>query len=196
MNTILYTAQEALIAFFLLLPIFCYLNKRRFISNRQTLLYLLFATYMTGVYAVVGLPDIAYYRFSPNINLEPFLYMFSDLRSTVLNVVLFLPLGLFLPILWEDFSSLWKTVLVGFLTSLTIELLQIFTFRATDINDLMTNTLGTLVGFFFGLAVRKYLHPLDPEKKRSHIPMVFGIAFLTMFFLHPFFSSVIYRIFS
>ena len=77
MNAILSTAQEALIAFFLLLPIFCYLNKRRFISNRQTLLYLLFATYMTGVYAVVGLPDIAYYRFSPNINLEPFLYMYG-----------------------------------------------------------------------------------------------------------------------
>ena len=196
MNRILYTAQEALIAFFLLIPIFYYLNKHHFIGSRQTLLYLLFATYMTGVYAVVGLPDIAYFRFRPNINLEPFLYMFSDLSNTVLNVVLFLPLGLFLPILWEDFSSLWKTVLVGFLTSLTIELLQIFTFRATDINDLMTNTLGTLIGFFFGLTVRKYLHPLEPEKKRSHIPMVFGIAFLTMFFLHPFFSSVIYRIFS
>ena len=89
-----------------------------------------------------------------------------------------------------------KTVFVGLLTSLTIELLQIFTFRATDVNDLMTNTLGAFIGYFFGLMIRKFLHPIEPETKRVHIPMVFGIAFFTMFFLHPFFSSVIYRIFS
>ena len=195
MYRILVTAREALIALLLLLPIFYYLNKNRIIHSRQTVLYLLFATYLTGVYAVVGLPDIAYYRYSPNINLEPFLYMFSDLGNTVLNVVLFLPLGFFLPILWADFSSVWKTVLVGFLTSLTIEVLQIFTFRATDINDLMTNTLGSLIGYFLGLAIVKFVPAVEPEKRRTHIPMVFGISFLTMFFLHPFFSSVIYRLF-
>ncbi len=195
MHRILYTAREALIAFFLLLPIFFHLNKHRFSSTRKTVLYLLFATYLTGVYAVVGLPDIAYYRFSPNINLEPFRYMFSDLGNTVLNVILFLPMGFFLPILWKDFSSLWKTVLVGFLTSLTIELLQIFTYRATDVNDLMTNTLGAFVGYFLGIFVEKFLHPIDPEERRFDIPLVFGISFFTMFFIHPFFSSVIYGIF-
>lgn len=195
MYRILITAREALIAFILLLPIFYYLNKHRFFNTRQTALYLLFATYLTGVYAVVGLPDIAYYRFSPNINLEPFLYMFSDLGNTVLNVILFLPLGFFLPILWSDFSSPWKTVLVGFLTSLTIELLQIFTYRATDVNDLMTNTLGCLIGYFLGLVVVKFVPPIKPEARRYHIPLVFGISFLTMFFLHPFFSSIIYQMF-
>ena len=32
--------------------------------------------------------------------------------------------------------------------SLTIEVLQLFVFRATDINDLIMNTLGALVGYF------------------------------------------------
>ena len=31
--------------------------------------------------------------------------------------------------------------------SLTIEVLQLFVFRATDINDLIMNTLGALVGY-------------------------------------------------
>ena len=64
---------SALFAFLLLLPIFALLNRYRFHNFIRTAVYLILATYLCAVYAVVGLPDIAYYRFSPNINLEPFL---------------------------------------------------------------------------------------------------------------------------
>lgn len=195
MLRILYTAREAMVAFLLLLPIFALLNRYRFHNFIRTAVYLILATYLCAVYAVVGLPDIAYYRFSPNINLEPFLYMFSDMGSTLLNVVLFLPLGFLLPLLWVDFRSVWKTLLVGFLTSLTVELLQIFTYRATDVNDLMTNTLGTLLGYCFGWAVQHFLFPDFPETGRKNILLVFSVAFAVMFFLHPAFSAMIYRIF-
>lgn len=35
-----------------------------------------------------------------------------------------------------------ETVGLGLMTSLGIEILQIFTFRATDINDVITNVAG------------------------------------------------------
>ena len=194
MQILIHTAQEALIALLLLLPVFTLLNRYRIHNGPRTGMYLAFAAYLCAVYVVVGLPDICYYRFSPNINLEPFLYMFSDKRSTPLNVVLFLPLGFLLPILWADFRSVWKTVFVGLLTSLTIELLQIFTFRATDVNDLMTNTLGTLLGFCFGRLVQRFALPGFPEKSRQDIPLVFAVPFVIMFFLHPPFSALIYRL--
>ena len=194
MQIITRTAAEALIALLLLVPIFELLNRRRFHNDQRTGAYLVFAAYLCAIYVVVGLPDIGYFRFRPNINLKPFQYMFSDLRSTVPNVFLFLPLGCFLPILWADFRSAWKTVFVGFLTSLTIELLQIFTFRATDVNDLMTNTLGTLLGYGFGRTIQHFFAPDFPEKDRTHISLVFGTAFAVMFFLHPPFSALIYRL--
>ena len=36
---------------------------------------------------------------------------------------------------------------MGFAVSLGIELLQLFTFRLTDIDDLITNTAGTVIGY-------------------------------------------------
>ena len=40
--------------------------------------------------------------------------------------------------------------------SLAMEVLQLFTFRATDVDDLIMNTLGTLLGYIIGaLIVRR-----------------------------------------
>jgi len=68
-----------------------------------------------------------------------------------LNIVGFVPFGVFLA---AYLSSVWSTaaaevitVLLGFLTSLTIESLQAYLpTRDSGINDLITNTLGTLLG--------------------------------------------------
>lgn len=55
---------------------------------------------------------------------------------------MFVPVGFFLPFLWKKYED-WKQVLL-FCTFLTvlIEVDQIFTFRTTDIDDLLTNLLG------------------------------------------------------
>lgn len=192
MQILIHIVQETLIALVLLLPVFVLLNRRRFHNTLRTGVYLILALYLCAVYVVVGLPDIGYWRYRPNINLEPFRYMFSDLRSTVPNVYLFLPLGFFLPILWQDFRSLPKTVFVGFLTSLTIELLQIFTFRATDVNDLMTNTLGTLLGWCIGRLTLHFAFQDFPDRSRKDIPLVFALPFAVMFFFHPLLSTLIF----
>ena len=108
------TALEAGLAATVLIPVLLVLNRMRFHSIRTTVLYIFFAVYLTGVYAVVGLPNITYIRFELNLNLIPFADMLSDLSGTLLNVLLFIPLGLFLPLLWSRFQSLWKTVLFDF----------------------------------------------------------------------------------
>ena len=61
---------------------------------------------------------------------------------TMLNIVLIIPLGFFLPLLYKKYDSLGKIALVGFLVSLSIEIAQMFGTGATDINDLITNTVG------------------------------------------------------
>lgn len=61
------------------------------------------------------------------------------------NIVLFMPIGFCLPLLWQ--FSAGRTVLTGLGCSLFIELCQLFLPRATDVDDLLLNTAGVLLGY-------------------------------------------------
>lgn len=185
---------EALTAAVVLIPVFLLLKNRMQWSTRRTVCCILFSLYLAAMYAVVGLPNVTYIRFDPNFNFEPFAYMFSDLDSTLLNVVLFFPLGLALPIFWQDLKPFWKTILLGFCFSLLIETLQIFSFRATDVNDLMTNTFGTLVGWLAARLILRLNPKLTPGKNTAELPILCGVTFGVMFFVHPFLSNLVWSI--
>lgn len=116
---------EAGVAAVILVPLFLVVNRIYFHDLGRTVGYLIFAIYLACVDAVVGLPCITYIRLDFNYNFVPFLHMFSDYRSSLLNVLLFVPLGFFLPLFWKKFSAFGYTLLFGFCTSLLIELLQI-----------------------------------------------------------------------
>ena len=109
----------------------------------------LFVLYLCEMFDVVGIPAAQYIRWEPNISLIPF----SDGThwlgvQRVLNAVMFAPFGFLLPVLWRGCRKWSVTTLAGFLLSLTIEILQMFCFRATDVDDLLMNTLGAGFGFF------------------------------------------------
>lgn len=92
--------------------------------------------------------------FNPNINLIPFKYGFGI--ENILNIVLFMPLGFLLPTLWEKYRNFWSTFCYGLFFSLFIEIGQLFVKnRRTDINDLIMNTIGTIVGWVIFNAIRK-----------------------------------------
>lgn len=190
-TTLFFWGLDGTAAAILLLPIFCLLHKRCFHSVTKTLWYFFLSLYLCAVYVVVGLPDIRYIRLDFNINLKPFAYMFSAYKSTLLNVLLFIPLGFFLTVLWKRFRNGFLTVLFGFAMSLIIELLQLFTFRATDVNDLMTNTFGTLVGWCIGRLALRLIPGLKPGEDTQTVFAICAISFGVMFFLHPFLADTI-----
>jgi glycopeptide antibiotics resistance protein len=69
------------------------------------------------------------------------------------NVVLFVPFGVLLPIIWARFHSLKQLLLAAALASLGIELLQLalglagLLSRSIDVDDVVLNTLGAAVGW-------------------------------------------------
>ncbi len=66
--------------------------------------------------------------------------------NILLNIALFVPLGLLLPMVSKRLGK-W-TVPAGFLLSLGVELAQLgLSIGTFDVDDLFTNTLGTLLGF-------------------------------------------------
>ena len=75
---------------------------------------------------------------------EPELY-----RSMLMNAFLFVPLGLSLPFVFGGSIAkrIMLTILVGFLLSVTVESIQFFAFLGmTETDDVICNTLGTLIG--------------------------------------------------
>lgn len=192
MQRILFMLLDAGIAAVLLFPLFIYLNNRYFHSKRRTLWYFLLAVYLSAIYAVVGLPDICYVRFDVHINLVPFAYMFSDYGNSLLNVLLFVPLGFLLPVFCRRYRNLGWTTLFGLILSLVIELMQIFTLRATDINDLMTNTTGTVLGWLLGRIFIRFVPGYPLDERSQNVKTVFLVTFLIMFFVHPLFSKIIF----
>ena len=108
------------------------------------LLSFAFCFYLVGVLTVTGVWFFG--SLAPRFSFVPFVGMIRSPVESVLNIVLFVPLGIFLPIQYERFDSIGKAALVGFLLSLSIELLQMFDSGTTDVNDLIMNTLGACLG--------------------------------------------------
>ena len=62
------------------------------------------------------------------------------------NILLFLPYGFLWGLMRK--KGLWNALAVGFLTSLGIEFLQLFSGRGVfQTDDMITNTLGALLGY-------------------------------------------------
>ncbi|MEV4703394.1 VanZ family protein [Actinoplanes sp. NPDC049316] len=72
--------------------------------------------------------------------------------SFVLNVVMFVPLGVLVPLLWPAAGSLRRIAALSFAASAAIETLQLVwwltlgSFRTVDVNDLIANTAGGVAG--------------------------------------------------
>lgn len=121
------------------------------LSRSKHILTAVFALYIFAVFHVTGtgtLYDALLYRleFRPEqLNLIPF----SDGVGVTgyLNILLFVPFGLLIPLLWARMDHPAIIVCSGFGFSLLIELSQLLNNRRTDIDDLLLNTLGALIGY-------------------------------------------------
>lgn len=69
------------------------------------------------------------------------------------NIAIFVPFGVLIPLIYKDIRNLKKVALLSASFSLLIEIIQFFVGRSVDIDDLLLNTLGGIVGYL----IYKYL---------------------------------------
>lgn len=189
------TLIEALSALLVLTPLFLILNRVRFHSGKRTLLYFLFTSYLAAVYHLTGLPTILFLTFDVNLNLVPTALFTKELVLSLLNVAMFVPLGFFLPLLWKKYRRLKNTLLFGIGATVFIELAQLFTYRATDINDVITNTAGALLGYLlFRLAHKLRPDGIAPAKERGDLLLILAVTAAGMFFVQPLIATFLYGI--
>lgn len=99
-----------------------------------------------------------------NLNLKPFatikLYLYvltapelarhipAAIVNLAGNVVMFVPLGAFLPAIWQGLRALWKTLLCTAFVICLIETAQLLTLVGScDVDDLLLNVLGAALGY-------------------------------------------------
>lgn len=70
------------------------------------------------------------------------------LRHSFLNIIMFVPMGYFLPIVTKRARNWWNVILFGVGISFGIELLQYVTLLGMfDVDDLFNNTIGVVIGW-------------------------------------------------
>lgn len=83
------------------------------------------------------------------------------------NIIGFIPLGILIPMLFFGFRHFIGTTILIFWISLTFELLQlIFNLGVFDVDDILLNTLGGVLGFVMYkiLIITKIIKPLERKK--------------------------------
>lgn len=156
-------AQRSLGGYIFVVPgVILYFLKLKKDSKKQTRIHIItafvFCYYLIGVLTMAGIGRIK--AFSPKFVCIPFAEMIIGPADAALNVLLFLPFGFFLSLLYKRYNRISRIALVGFLLSLSVELVQMFGRGATDINDLITNTVGTCLGY----CIYKLLSKLTPKE--------------------------------
>ncbi len=196
---------ECLSTLIFIIPSILILNHTLFKQNNlnKVIMGFLFAFYCMTVFSITGIPSYNTIRVDFSFNLIPLADIINNpagyIINTILNIILFMPMGFLVPAIWTEYRSLKKTILVGFSVSVIIEILQIFTFRLTDIDDLINNTFGTFLGYYIGkLFSFKLPFKISGNFKNTFIKyeplIILIIVLLVKFFLKPLLSDTIWDI--
>lgn len=187
MENILLTLLDKLCGAIVSLPlviIYIFLFDRERAKRKWGWMVLL-TLYLNAMYIVVGVPGVQYICWDPTLNLIPFQdFSARNIEGMILNAIMFAPLGFLLPAYFERYRYWGRTLAAGFLTSLTAELIQLFTLRATDVDDLIMNTLGTVIGFLLAkLVFRRRTAVYRGKKDWLELVIVNGIVLLVIVFI-------------
>jgi glycopeptide antibiotics resistance protein len=74
--------------------------------------------------------------------------------SAIPNVIMTIPLGILLPLVFGKITSSWRAVACGAVFSVAIEVSQVLlvvlvnNYRGADVNDVITNSLGCALGYW------------------------------------------------
>lgn len=151
------------------IPIFAFFrfivyHKTKKLNLRREVILLIFTVFLVGLASQTVIPKFDFTdgikiigSGTGEINLIPFKVIPETYREVVINgrinyfiinflgnIIMFMPIGSFIPALWNIKSR--NVILIGAGISLFIEITQLLLPRGTDIDDLILNTLGTALG--------------------------------------------------
>lgn len=115
--------------------------------------------YYRNSHNFIPFKTIIYYLFLADINFN------MRVENLAGNIIGFAPFGFILPLLSKRFQLFKKVTIATFCLSLTFELIQFFfKFGSFDVDDLILNTLGGVLGYIPIYAILSFVN----YKKRKN----------------------------
>lgn len=161
-------------------------NKKQIILYKE-LLNLLFIIYVLCLFNVVTTEDVSF----GISNLTPFNEMFRYnigsklfIKNVLGNIILFMPYGFF-NAYYLKLKSPYTILGLSFLVSITIESTQLLIGRVFDIDDIILNIIGGIIGFYIYhtlIKINSYLPPLLKKPIIYNIIMI-GLLALVLTYL-------------
>lgn len=131
-------------------------SREKFVFHKEFWM-LLSIVYMLLLYQMVTRVDI---NNSSGINLVPFTEIFRyDIHSEMFlynvlgNIALFIPFGYIISVYIKP-KQIWTNMFTALVVSGTIEFVQLKIGRSFDIDDILLNTLGCIIGFLLYIAYK------------------------------------------
>lgn len=131
-------------------------------TKQKRISYIVFSVYL------ILLIWLVLFKFATNpseipsmrgINLIPFYYgkeTSVHLKEVIYNIIVFVPLGVYVQIFRENWKKVMKCLVI-LLTSFLFEIVQfIFAIGASDVTDLIGNTIGGIVGILLCVILKKF----------------------------------------
>lgn len=108
------------------------------------------------------------------------------LRNVIGNIALFIPFGfLITDTVYEKAKkcNIFITTLIGFITSLTTELIQMNIGRSFDIDDIILNILGTILGWMIYHVLHFLSDKMPDTWPKNIIKAIFFASLIVLFIL-------------
>ena len=130
---------------------------KKFVLNKE-FSYLVVLVYVMLLFQLVTSTDINYHS---GINYIPFTEIFRYkvgstlfLLNVVGNIIIFIPFGIFITKVLKT-NKFLPLFIVSIIASLCIESVQLYIGRAFDVDDILLNCLGSILGWFIYVILNK-----------------------------------------
>lgn len=105
-----------------------------------------------------------------------------ELQLIIFNMLMFVPLGVLWPLIHPKMKSFWRVFVISIVFTLCVEISQYISGKGIfEFDDLLHNTIGSLAGYFFVMAIMTSIEQrklkLAPIAKAIAIPLSFVLLF-------------------
>ncbi|MDD6223907.1 MAG: VanZ family protein [bacterium] len=161
-------------------------NHEKFILYEE-LLKLLFMIYILCLFQIVTFEDPTFWIGEKNFNLIPLKeisrYELGSrlfFKNVIGNLIMFIPYGSFASFFTKNDNKYLSLILVSF-ASLTIEVTQLSIGRIFDIDDVLLNIAGGMIGYVIYRALTKVTNFLPNKSLKNKLLNVLTIVLIGIF---------------
>ena len=135
---------------YIFFKIICRLKFKVKIDIKKEIVLILFISYLLILFSVVTFPVNEYGRNNFNLFEEIRRYKIGSnlfIQNIVGNILMFMPFGMFLNAYFN--IKRLPLIVITFFYSLSIELVQMIIGRVFDVDDIILNLVGSVIGWYF-----------------------------------------------